>query len=62
MIVVDTNSVVRLLTHDGEGQYQKPFAAFDRQDIYIADSVILKTEWVLRFAYNFEDGVLPQQP
>jgi predicted nucleic-acid-binding protein len=54
MIAVDTNVVVRLLTQDNEQQYNKSLKLFQEQDIFIPDTVILETEWVLRFAYNFK--------
>ncbi len=53
MIAVDTNVIVRFLTHDDERQYKKAFAVFNSQEIFIPDTVILETEWVLRYAYNF---------
>ncbi len=54
MVAVDTNVVVRLLTQDDEQQYNKSLTLFQEQDIFIPDSVILETEWVLRFAYGFK--------
>ncbi|WP_009633172.1 type II toxin-antitoxin system VapC family toxin [Synechocystis sp. PCC 7509] len=54
MIAVDTNIVVRLLTQDDEQQYNKSFKLFQKHDVFIPDIVILETEWVLRFAYNFK--------
>jgi predicted nucleic-acid-binding protein len=54
MIAVDTNIIVRFLTQDDELQFQKSREIFQTQDIFIADTVILETEWVLRFAYNFK--------
>ena len=54
MIAVDTNVVVRLLTRDDEAQFQKSFALFDSHDVFIPDTVILESEWVLRYAYDFE--------
>ena len=54
MISVDTNVVVRLLTRDDEEQYQKSLNLFQDQEIFIADTVILETEWVLRFAYRYQ--------
>lgn len=54
MIAVDTNIVVRFLTHDDEGQYQIAYKLFNENRIFIADTVILETEGVLRFAYNFD--------
>ncbi|HIK19200.1 MAG TPA: type II toxin-antitoxin system VapC family toxin [Leptolyngbyaceae cyanobacterium M33_DOE_097] len=54
MVAVDTNVVVRLLTQDDELQYQKSREIFENQDVFIPDTVILETEWVLRFAYGFK--------
>ena len=58
MIAVDTNVVDRLLTRDDEQQFQKAAALFARQPIFIPESVILETEWVLRFAYRFESAAI----
>ncbi|OKH24183.1 twitching motility protein PilT [Hydrococcus rivularis NIES-593] len=54
MVTVDTNIVVRLLTQDDELQFQQSVKLFQSQDIFISDTVILETEWVLRFAYKFK--------
>ena len=54
MIAVDTNIIVRLLTHDDETQYKQSLEIFSDNEILVLDSVILETEWVLRFAYNFD--------
>ncbi len=54
MIAVDTNIVVRFLTRDDEPQFNKAVALFKRNDILIPDSVILESEWVLRYAYDFK--------
>lgn len=53
MICVDTNIIVRFLTHDDDQQYQKALSIFKLNEIFISDTVILETEWVLRYAYNF---------
>lgn len=53
MIAADTNVIVRLLTHDDERQYKKAFAIFSTQLVFIPDTVIHETEWVLRYAYEF---------
>jgi len=53
MISVDTNIIVRFLTYDDAQQYKKAFAIFNSSEVYIADTVVLETEWVLRYAYNF---------
>jgi predicted nucleic-acid-binding protein len=54
MVGVDTNIIVRLLTQDDEEQFDRSFKLFQEQEIFISDTVILETEWVLRFAYHFK--------
>lgn len=53
MIAVDTNILVRLLTADDARQYKKAYTLFETQDVFIPDTVILETEWVLRYGYGF---------
>ncbi len=53
MIAVDTNIVIRLLVKDDVKQFQRSLKLFQEKDIFICDTVILETEWVLRFAYKF---------
>jgi predicted nucleic-acid-binding protein len=53
MIAVDTNIIVRFLTHDDAKQYRKAFIIFNTQDVFISNTVVLETKWVLRFAYKF---------
>lgn len=52
MIAVDTNVLVRLLVQDDEVQAAKAEQLFNDNQIFIADTVLLETEWVLRFAYK----------
>lgn len=54
MIAIDTNIIVRFLTRDDAKQYNASKKLFEAEEIYIPDTVILETEWVLRFAYEFE--------
>lgn len=54
MTGVDTNVIVRLLTGDEPSQSAKARALFRNHDIFIAETVMLETEWVLRYAYGFE--------
>lgn len=49
MLAVDTDLVVRLLTNDEPAQAKRAAAAFAANEIYIAKSVLLETEWMLRF-------------
>ncbi|MDX1417886.1 MAG: type II toxin-antitoxin system VapC family toxin [Candidatus Promineifilaceae bacterium] len=53
MIAVDTNVVVRLLTADDPQQFRRSKQLFENESIFIPDTVILESESVLRFAYEF---------
>ena len=52
MIAVDTNIVIRFLMDDDARQFEQAEALFRRQTIFIAKSVVLETEWVLRRGYR----------
>lgn len=54
MIAIDTNIVVRLLTQDDQPQYEASYHLFQSADVFIPDTVVLESEWVLRYAYDFE--------
>ena len=58
MIAVDTNVIVRFLTRDDEKQFQKAATFFTENDIFIPLTVVLKTEWVLRYSYNFQPAAI----
>ena len=51
---IDTNVVVRFLTGDDPVQAQASRAVITAGDIFIATTVLLETEWVLRSGYGFE--------
>lgn len=54
MIAIDTNVLVRLLTGGNATQYKTSRKLFSSQQIFIPDTVILETAWVLRAAYDLE--------
>jgi predicted nucleic-acid-binding protein len=54
MISVDTNIIVRLLTGDDQPQFKRARSLFEKESIFITTTVILETEWVLRYAYHFK--------
>jgi predicted nucleic-acid-binding protein len=58
MLAVDTNVVVRLVTNDDPEQSVRAIALFEREQIYLPKTVILETEWVLRYAYELERSVV----
>lgn len=54
MRAIDTNIVVRFLAGDDKQQAKAARAAIAAGDIFIATTVVLESEWVLRSAYAFE--------
>lgn len=59
MIAIDTNVLVRLLTGDDPDQTERAVALFASNDILIPKTVLLETEWVLRYGYELTpDAVL----
>lgn len=54
MRAIDTNVLVRFLRAEGDDQAQKARAAIVAGDVFIATTVLLETEWVLRGAYSLE--------
>ena len=55
MIAVDTNFVVRLFTRDDPDQFERAEACFADADVFVPDSVLLETAWVLESVYSFDD-------
>lgn len=58
MVAVDTNILVRFLTCDDKRQFKKALALFENHDVFIPDTVILESEWVLRYAYSFTSDTI----
>lgn len=58
MIAVDTNIVVRLLTGDDPSQMARAREIFTDAEIFIAETVMLETEWVLRYAYDLPPATI----
>jgi predicted nucleic-acid-binding protein len=54
VVAVDTNVLVRLLTNDHPVQAARAAAVFRSGPVLIAKSVLLETEWVLRYSYNLD--------
>jgi predicted nucleic-acid-binding protein len=54
MLAVDTNIIVRYVTGDEPRQAARARAIIERQTVFVATTVLLETEWVLRSAYGFE--------
>ena len=58
MIAVDTNIVVRLLAGDDKPQMAQAREIFTAAEIFIPETVILETEWVLRYAYDLSPATI----
>lgn len=58
MLAVDTNVIVRIVTNDDPEQARRAVALFERERIFIAKTVLLEVEWVLRFSYQLPREVI----
>ncbi len=52
MAAIDTNVLVRLLVNGNPAQSKASQKLFAADEIFIPDTVLLETEWVLRAAYG----------
>lgn len=50
---IDTNIIVRFLTADDARQAKAARAIIEGGEVFIATTVVLETEWVLRAGYGF---------
>jgi predicted nucleic-acid-binding protein len=60
MLAVDTNLIVRLLTNDDAAQTRRAVALFASEQIYLSKTVLLESEWVLRFSYELQSNIILQ--
>jgi predicted nucleic-acid-binding protein len=58
MTAVDTNVLVRLLTGDDRKQQTAARALFAAGPVWVAKTVLLETDWVLRSLYEFDDAAI----
>jgi predicted nucleic-acid-binding protein len=58
MVAIDTNVLVRLLVNDHAAQAARAAAVFRSGPVFIPKSVLLETEWVLRYSYELEAGAI----
>lgn len=58
MIAIDTSILVCLVTRDDDAQARRAAALFEREQIYVGKTVLLETEWVLRFSYELSRPVI----
>jgi predicted nucleic-acid-binding protein len=53
VVAVDTNVIVRMITRDDPAQAARAARLFQREEIWVAKTVMLEAEWVLRSLYKF---------
>ena len=53
MIAVDTNLLVRLATNDDAGAREAVVRLLDRSEVFVAKTVLLECEWVLRSRFDY---------
>lgn len=58
MIGIDTNLLVRLFTNDDKAQAKYAEKLIANNMIFISKSVLLETEWVLRYTYELSPNVI----
>ncbi|MGI8841093.1 MAG: type II toxin-antitoxin system VapC family toxin [Caulobacteraceae bacterium] len=56
MLAIDTNVIVRFLTRDHPEQSEKARALIAKEMVFVATTVLLETEWVLRYSYRFRQA------
>jgi predicted nucleic-acid-binding protein len=54
MTAVDTNVLVRFLVKDDAKQAQRAKETLEQGALFIPKTVLLETEWVLRYTYEFD--------
>lgn len=58
MIAVDTNVVVRLLIEDDPDQARQARRVFAAEEVFVADTVVLETTWVLSYSYKLDSAAI----
>jgi len=53
MIALDTHVIVRFLTGDDRAQSSRARTLIESGPVFVATTVLLETEWVIRRAYGF---------
>ena len=58
MVAVDTDVLVRLLTNDHAAQAARAAAVFRAEPVFVPKTVLLETEWVLRYSYRLPTAAI----
>jgi predicted nucleic-acid-binding protein len=52
VIALDTNVIIRIVTADDPRQLKVALEVFEADSLWVCKTVLLETEWVLRYSYN----------
>ena len=58
MIALDTNVLVRVVTADDPEQLEIALRVFRSSPLWISKTVLLETEWVLRYSYELAPAAI----
>ncbi len=58
MIALDTNILVRVVTADDPRQLKAAVAGMESGPLWVSKTVLLETEWVLRFTYELSRAAI----
>jgi predicted nucleic-acid-binding protein len=58
MIAIDTNIIVRVVTADDPDQLAVALEVMRSGDLWVCKTVLLETEWVLRYSYELSRPVI----
>ena len=58
MIALDTNVLVRVVTADDPEQLEAALVVMRSEALWICKTVLLETEWVLRYTYKLRRAVI----
>lgn len=58
MLAIDTNVIIRYLTNDDPEQSPRARRLIDGQPVFVAVTVVLEAEWVLRSAYGYGQAAI----
>jgi predicted nucleic-acid-binding protein len=54
VLAIDTNVIVRLLVRHDDEQLRRAKSLLASSEVFVANTVMLECEWVLRSAYGFD--------
>ena len=59
-VAIDTNVLIRFLVEDDPAENKRAAALFAAGPVFIPETVLMESEWVLRAAYGFAPGEIAE--